>query len=106
MVPINEIIKKHAKKTGYPVSKLASALGISTQALYQILKTPNITTSRLQQISQALNHNFFQYYITQSTNPLTDPIHLQHEIDRLTTKVAHLQQEITYLKEINQLLKA
>ena len=106
MVPINEIIKKYAKANSYPLSKLATSLGMSKPGLYHILNKPNITTSHLQHISGALNHNFFQYYITQSTNPLADPIHLQQEVDRLTTKVANLQQEITYLKEIIQLLKA
>ena len=106
MVSINEIIKKYAKEKAIPLQKVARSMGISKQALYLMLKSNDLKTFRLTQISHALNHNFFQYYITPSANPASDPIHLQQEIDRLTTKLAHLQEVNTYQQEIINLLKA
>lgn len=106
MISINQIIRQYAYDHKISLKKVASTMGITHQALYKLLSTPDFTLSRLHQISQALNHNFFQYYITTPATPANDPIHLQHEIDRLTTKVAHLQHELALKNEIIQLLKA
>lgn len=106
MVAINEIIKTYATDKSIPLKRVASGMGITKQALYKMLNSPDIKVFRIRQISQALNHNFFQYYVSSSDFDKTDDKQLEKEIKELTQKVEQLQQEITYLKEINQLLKA
>ena len=69
MISINQIIRQYAYDHKISLKKVASTMGITHQALYKLLSTPDFTLSRLHQISQALNHNFFQYYITTPATP-------------------------------------
>ena len=60
-------------------------------------------------ISEALNHDFFRYYLSE---PLPTETQLketlqatQQELDTLKKQTETLQHENAYLKEINQMLK-
>lgn len=73
---------------------------------YKLLSRDDMTLSRLKQISQALNHNFFlDYYNAPSPgNQKQSPLILENL--QLKEKIKQLETENAYIKEINQLLKA
>jgi len=62
--------------------------------------------SRLDEISKALNNNFFQYFIHESDNSAKQTQQTIEENKFLKNKNSLLEQENRYLKEINELLKS
>ncbi len=106
MNKINEKIKEQARIKGISLPKLASMINISKQSLYHMLNVDDYRASRLKQISAALNHNFFQYYITSSTKKEKQLSKLQEENKILSLKVTYLEKENKHLQEIIDLLKA
>ncbi|MBI9038802.1 MAG: helix-turn-helix transcriptional regulator [Bacteroidales bacterium] len=106
MIQIGNIIKKHCHSKHISISTLASKLNISSQALYRILNSNTMQLTRLNEISKALNHNFFQYFIHE-TDKSAKQTQLTIEENRfLKNKNSLLEQENKYLKEINELLKS
>ena len=106
MVDIGSIIRDHLRQSGSSVFQLSKQSKISHSVLYHSLKTNRITLARLHQISEALNHNFFIYFVQQTGYSEEQLLKLSTENKELTSKVASLQKEVTYLQEINTLLKA
>ena len=64
MLQIGKIILNKIKETNQTPAAIARKMQISRTGLYTMLATNDFKLSRLQQLSQELNHNFFQYYIT------------------------------------------
>jgi ribosome-binding protein aMBF1 (putative translation factor) len=106
MVDIGNIIKTHLRQTGSSVNQLAKQIKISDTVLYHNFKTNHLTLARLELISRVLNHNFFIYFVQQSGSSEEQLLKLSSENKELTSKLASLQKEVTYLQEINALLKA
>ena len=106
MINIGTVIINYSKKNNIPISKLASMLHMTPAGLYRTLNQNNMKLSRLGQISKALNHNFFEYFTTPIGQKEKDNHKLKQENEKLAFKLTHLQTENTYLKEINELLKA
>jgi len=106
MKNIGNIIKNHCHLNKISISSLASKLNISPQALYRILSSNNMHLSRLDEISKALNHNFFQYFIHESDKSAKQTQQTIEENKFLKNKNSLLEQENRYLKEINELLKS
>jgi len=106
MIDIGTIIRDHLRKSGSSVFQLAKQLRISHNGLYHNLNTNKISIAKLDAISRALNHNFFTYFIHNTGSSEEQLLKLSTENRELTSKVASLQKEITYLQEINSLLKA
>jgi transcriptional regulator with XRE-family HTH domain len=106
MVNIGEIIRDYCKTDKTSVYDLAKLLNLTPTTLYRSLRRNSLTIDRLQQISRALNHNFFIHFIENSASSEEQLLKLTTENKELTAKVASLQKEITYLQEIISLLNA
>lgn len=106
MVDIGTIIREHLRKSGSSVFQLSKQIKISHSVLYHSLNTNKISITRLHHISQALNHNFFIHFIENTGGTEEQLLKLSTENRELSTKVASLQKEVTYLQEINSLLKS
>jgi hypothetical protein len=102
---ISTTIKEYCKTNGISLYSVASMLNLKPSSLYRSLRSPSLTIARLQQISQALNHNFFIHFIENAGGTEEQLLKLSAENRELIAKVASLQKEVTYLQEINSLLK-
>ncbi len=106
MKNIGNIIKDYCYSNKISISSLAKKLNISPQALYRILNSNNMHLSRLNQISNAINHNFYQYFIHESDKSAKQTAQIIEENNFLKNKNSLLEQENKYLKEINEILKS
>ena len=105
MIDIASIIKNHCRQNGTSINAVANRLGLYPATLYRSINSGSLTVTRLHQISQALNHNFFIYFIQNTGSNEEQLLKLSTENKELTSKVASLQKEVAYLQEINSLLK-
>jgi hypothetical protein len=103
---IGTTIKEYCRTNRVSLYTLASMLNLRPATLYRSLNSPLLTIARLQQISQALNHNFFIHFIENTGSSEEQLLKLSTENKELALKLASLQKEITYLQEIIALLKA
>ena len=92
VVHIGEKIKEVRKTSGLSVTAFARQINCTRRNVYSIFSKPTIDTGLLQHISTVLNHDFFSHYTTQ---------HAGND-----DRVVQLEKEITYLNEINHLLRA
>ncbi len=106
MVDIGNIIKEHCYSQHYSLITLAGQIDLSPSTLYKSLNSNSLSVQRLDQISRVLNHNFFIHFIENTGSSESQLLDLTNQNKELTAKVAALQNEITYLKEINALLNA
>jgi hypothetical protein len=106
MIGIGNIIKDYLRRNGSTVNQLAKQMKLAPSILYYNLSNDYLTLARLLQISRALNHNFFIYFVHQTNSPEEQLLKLSTENRELLTKVASLQKEVDLLREINSLLKA
>jgi hypothetical protein len=97
---------KNLRHNGSTVNQLAKQMKLSPSVLYYNLSNDHLTFARLDHISRFLNQKFFIYLIQQTGSSEEQLLKLTTENKELTSKVASLQKEITYLSEINSLLKA
>ncbi|MBN2174556.1 MAG: hypothetical protein JW731_10505 [Bacteroidales bacterium] len=82
---------------------------MTVDGFYKMIRTNNLKTSRLLQLSQILNYDLFIHY-----SPITPDSHRDHqspindalltENQNLKLKIEILQKEVDHLKTINQLL--
>jgi hypothetical protein len=105
MIQIGTIIKDHCKRNNVQIPTLAAQINETSQGLYKKLRKNDMAVSTLHAISQALNHNFFIYFIPGSGSTAEHLLKLSNTNKALTSKVANLQKEVLYLQEINALLK-
>lgn len=106
MINIGQIIKNHCRQRGTSIKQLATNLNLNHVTFYSNLKKNDMPISRLYAISRFLNHNFFTYFTDNTTPTQEQLLKMSTENRELTAKVASLQKEVTYLQEINALLKA
>jgi transcriptional regulator with XRE-family HTH domain len=105
MTDIGSIIKEYLRQNGSSINQLAKQMKMSATQLYSHLKHNHITIERLDQISRTLNHDFFVYLSGNNGPSEEEVVKLRTEIKEINSKVAMLQKEVTYLQEINALLK-
>lgn len=106
MKNISLIIKEYCKTNNVSMYSLASKLNLKPASLYRSLNSRFLTIERLQQISHALNHNFFTCFVQQSGSSEEQLLKLSSENRELSSKVASLQKENALQQEIIALLKA
>jgi len=106
MIQIGNIIKQKCYERKISIYKLAKMIGISPPSLYNLLRSNNMRLTRLNEISKALDHNFFQYFIHGSDKSARQTTQIIEENNFLKNKNTLLEQENKYLKEINELLKS
>lgn len=87
-VNIGSKIKSVVAKKGLPVSEFARRINKSRENIYNIFKRKTIDTELLVKISKVLEHDFFQYYTS------------------LTSELQKLKEENETLKEMIRFLKS
>jgi transcriptional regulator with XRE-family HTH domain len=108
-VEIGHKIKEVFDHQNMKLTDFADELGTVRQNVYRIFKKRHLDTGLLLKISQVLNHNFFQYYISSSEG---GDLHQGAEIKRLNQEnMEHQRQlelakkEIDYLRKIIKLME-
>src|SRR5687768_8593924 len=106
-VEIGHKIKEVFDHQHIKLTDFADELGTVRQNVYRIFKKRHLDTGLLLKISQVLNHNFFQYYVTDSgaANPQNS-----EQMQRLLTEATETgrqlelaKKEIDYLRKIIKL---
>jgi len=87
VIHIGKTIEEVFNKKGMTVSELARRINKSRENIYSIFKRKTIDTGLLVNLSNVLEHDFFQYYTP------------------LKTEVEKLKTENELLKELNTMLK-
>jgi transcriptional regulator with XRE-family HTH domain len=107
-VEIGQKIKEVFDQQNIKLTDFADALGTVRQNVYRIFKKRHLDTGLLLKISQVLNHNFFQYYVTTPTQEVVD----SEEVKKLNAEKVEYQQqlqlakkEIEYLRKIIKLME-
>ncbi|MCB0396144.1 MAG: helix-turn-helix transcriptional regulator [Flavobacteriales bacterium] len=107
------MIKKHLRESGMSKTELARRINTTSQNVYGIFKRKSIDTGLLQKLSDALGVDFFQYY-TQGSLASEPPntylkqneaALLKQQVKFCEEKIALMERENEYLREINDLLK-
>jgi hypothetical protein len=99
-------IRDYCFKNNISLIKLAQQLKLSDSGLYRSLHAKQIPVSRVIQISQILNHNFFEDCYPSALNPGDSPSPLITENQLLKQKVTHLETELTAYRDMISLLKS
>jgi transcriptional regulator with XRE-family HTH domain len=63
-IDIGETIRKVAQAQGWTTIDLAKAIGCERTNLYDIYKRESVDINLLMRISEVMNHDFLQYYAT------------------------------------------
>ena len=108
MVEIGQIIKEVFDKRQMKLTDFADQLGTVRQNVYRIFKKRHLDTGLLLKISQVLNHNFFQYYVSspvrenESTESLAG---MKKEISEQSNQLDLAKKEVDYLRKIIKLME-
>jgi transcriptional regulator with XRE-family HTH domain len=107
-VEIGQKIKEVFDQQNIKLTDFADELGTVRQNVYRIFKKRHLDTGLLLKISQVLNHNFFQYYVTTPNQEVVD----SEEVKKLNAEKVEYQQqlqlakkEIEYLRKIIKLME-
>lgn len=108
-VDIGQKIKEVFDRQNMKLTDFADELGTVRQNVYRIFKKRHLDTGLLLKISQVLNHNFFQYYVTDTD---TLDAHQSEQMRKLANEASeHMRQfelakkEIDYLRKIIKLME-
>jgi hypothetical protein len=108
-VEIGHKIKEVFDNQNMKLTDFADELGTVRQNVYRIFKKRHLDTGLLLKISQVLNHNFFQYYITTSQ---PEDVRQNTEVKKLLEDATEYQRqldlarkEIDYLRKIIKLME-
>ncbi len=108
-VEIGHKIKEVFDSQNMKLTHFADELGTVRQNVYRIFKKRHLDTGLLLKISQVLNHNFFQYYV--STTP-PEEVTQSLEVKKLSEEASQYQRqlelakkEIDYLRKIIKLME-
>ena len=107
-VEIGHKIKEVFDRQNIKLTDFADELGTVRQNVYRIFKKRHLDTGLLLKISQVLNHNFFQYYVTPSENGTLDSEQVKKLILEKTETAQQLElakKEIEYLRKIIKLME-
>lgn len=63
---IGELIDKRRNELGLSIRDFAEKIHVSVANAYDVLKRESIDTALLQRISEALDYDFFRFYINRS----------------------------------------
>jgi len=110
MVHIGQKIRKIVNEQKIPVKEFASKINKSRTVVYNIFERKTIDTGLIDNIGDALKHNFFQYYINEEEFSVAKDDGISYlkkdeEISVLKTGLQQSKKEITELNEKLELLK-
>jgi transcriptional regulator with XRE-family HTH domain len=108
-VEIGQKIQEVFEKQDMKLTDFADELGTVRQNVYRIFKKRHLDTGLLLKISQVLNHNFFQYYLSDNE---VQHVERAKEFERLVAENAENQRqlelarkEVDYLRKIIKLME-
>ncbi len=98
---IGNTIKKYCHHNHIPITTLASKTKYKTSSMHRLLSKSDISVNTLMAISQALNHNFFQYLWHDKTIPTKEEtIALHQENSQLKQQLSQLTHENSLLQKL------
>ncbi len=112
-INIGAKIREIAKEKGVGPTELGKRINTSKQNVYGIFKRKSMDSNLISEISIALDHNFFQYYMedlqahwghrmaTVGSNGAGNTA----EVSRLNGEIAHLKTNLELSQELNTMLK-
>jgi transcriptional regulator with XRE-family HTH domain len=105
-IEIGQKIKEIFDKRQMKLTDFADELGTVRQNVYRIFKKRHLDTGLLLKISQVLNHNFFQYYVSDPTEITEEKIKLlKSETSDYQKQLELSKKEIDYLRKIIKLME-
>lgn len=117
-IHIGEIIKSKARELRIGPTELGEKINTSKQNVYGIYKRKSIDTDLLRKISNALGHNFFNYYITSlefqnGVGELPDTqlavVEEKPDVESLLeanqNRIESLRKELHHLAQLSEILK-
>jgi hypothetical protein len=105
-IHIGSIIKKYCLDRFISVGELCKLLAVNPVSVYHIYRASDLRGFHLLQISNALKHDFFQYYQADMENdPQKIIASLNQQIQELTKSFGELKNENVILKTENDLMK-
>lgn len=106
VIEIGEKIKEVFDHRNMKLTVFADELGTVRQNVYRIFKKRHVDTGLLLKISQVLNHNFFQYYVTRPDDLEDEKIKfLRSETSDYQKQLDLSRKEIDYLRKIIKLME-
>ncbi|MFT5779217.1 MAG: hypothetical protein ACI837_002174 [Crocinitomicaceae bacterium] len=102
---IGEKIKEVAKSKRIGSTEFGQLINTSKQNIYGIYSRKSIDSELLPKISDALDHDFFQYYLTQEQDGLVNDEVSNESVAALKEQLAELKKELGFLKNENNYLK-
>ena len=106
MINIKDIILDIARQKGLSGHQVAKMSGINPQTFYRSINNNDMPVSRLQKLSGILDYDLFQFYPARNITPSPEIKTLRTENQQLKQQIQNLQNELTLLKDVLQLLKA
>src|SRR5688572_17677701 len=106
-VEIGQKIKEVFDQRQIKLTDFADELGTVRQNVYRIFKKRHLDTGLLLKISQVLDYNFFQYYVStpQDANENEQVIKLQAEALEYQRQLELAKKENDYLRKIIKLME-
>lgn len=87
-------IKEIFDKSGFTVTELAKRVKTTRQNIYGIFERSSVDTALLLRLGEALDHNFFQYYMdSTSNNALEEPLEPYKKIKKKRRVVLQIEIE-------------
>ena len=106
-VDIGQKIKEVFDAQNRKLTDFADELGTVRQNVYRIFKKQHLDTGLLLKISQVLNHNFFQYYVSNGSGEANgeDLMKLASQAQDTEQQLMLAKKEIDYLRKIIKLME-
>lgn len=107
-VEIGQKIKEVFDQRNLKLTDFADELGTVRQNVYRIFKKRHLDTGLLLKISQVLEHNFFQYYVStdESSSEQSEEVKkLENVATEFNLQLDLAKKEIDYLRKIISLME-
>ncbi|HEY0654427.1 MAG TPA: helix-turn-helix transcriptional regulator [Chryseosolibacter sp.] len=106
-VDIGQKIKEVFDARNKKLTDFADELGTVRQNVYRIFKKQHLDTGLLLKISQVLDHNFFQYYVSDGSAQSSpeDLLKLSSRTQDMEQQLVLARKEIDYLRKIIKLME-
>lgn len=105
-VEIGQKIKEVFDNRHMKLTDFADELGTVRQNVYRIFRKRHLDTGLLVKISQVLDHNFFQYYLTPVSETEDEKLNtIKRELTDYEKQLELSKKEIDYLRKIIKLME-
>lgn len=107
-VEIGQKIKEVFDKRQMKLTDFADELGTVRQNVYRIFKKRHLDTGLLLKISQVLDHNFFQYYVSAPPTEYANQdalVDLRKTLNSQARELELAKKETDYLRKIIKLME-